>query len=55
MKIEWLVVGVPAVTAPDKAEHAISEVILARRYFGQFRPYLWSRSHFVVYELPLEP
>ena len=29
-------------------ERAILEVILAWRCFGQFRPYLWSRSHFVT-------
>ena len=47
-KIKWLVAGVTAVGSPDRAERAISEVILAGRFFGQFRPYLLPESHFVV-------
>ena len=45
---EWLVTNVTAIGPPGRAEHAILEVILARRVFGQFRTYLWSLSHFVM-------
>ena len=55
MKIEWLVTNVAAVGPPGRAKRAILGVILAGRVFGQFRAYLWSLSHFVRYEPPLEP
>ena len=42
MKIEWLVANVAAVRYPDRAVRAILEVILPGRFFGQFRPYVWS-------------
>ena len=48
MTIKWLVADVIAVGSPDRAEHAILGVVLVRRVFGQFRPFLWSKSHFVV-------
>ena len=48
MKINWLVADITAVGSPDRAERAILGVILTRGYFGQFRPYLWSGSHFVM-------
>ena len=54
MKIKWLVTNVTAVGSPGRAERAILRVILAGRCFGQFRPYLWSGSHIVMYEPPLE-
>ena len=54
MKMEWLVTDVTAVRSPGKAEHVIFGVILAGRVFGQFRTYLRSESHFVMYEPPLE-
>ena len=37
MKIEWLVADVRAVGSPDRAEYAVLGVILAGRFFGQFR------------------
>ena len=46
MKIEWFVANVKAVGFPDRVERAILGLILAGRFFGQFRPYLWPRSHF---------
>ena len=60
MKRKWLVADITAVGPPDRAERAILGVILAgwelfllvqaisRRCLGQFRPYLWLRSRFVV-------
>ena len=39
MKIKWLAADVTAVQAPDRAERAILEVILAGRFVGKFRPY----------------
>ena len=48
MKIEWLVTDVTAVGSPDKVERANWGAILAGRCFGQFRPYLWSGSYFVM-------
>ena len=54
MKIKWLVADVIAVGSLDGAKHAILGGILAERVFGQFRTYLWLRSHFVVWEPPLE-
>ena len=54
MKIEWLVANVTAVGSLDRAEHAVLGVIVAGGVFGQFRTYLWSLSHFVIWELPLE-
>ena len=33
---------VTAVGSPDRAERAMLGVILAGRFFGQFRPYVWS-------------
>ena len=48
MKKEWLVTDVTTVGSPDRAERAILEVILDGRFFGQFRPYLWSGSNFVM-------
>ena len=35
------VTDVPAVEFPDRAERAKLGMILAGRFFGQFRPYLW--------------
>ena len=49
MNIKWLVADVTAVGASDIAERAILGVIVVRRCFGQFRPYLWSGSHFVIH------
>ena len=40
MKIKWLVADVTAVGPPDRAEHAVLVVILAGRFFCQFRPHL---------------
>ena len=54
MKIEWLVAYVIAVGSLDRAERAILGVILAGRVFDQFRSYLCSGSHSVVWEPPLE-
>ena len=48
MKTEWLVTNVTAVGSPDGAERAILGVILAGHFFGQFKPYLLSGSHFVM-------
>ena len=48
LKIEWLVTDVSAVGSPDIAEWAILGVILAGRFFGHFRSYLWSGSRFVM-------
>ena len=48
MKTEWLVTDVTAIESRDRAERAILGVILAGRFFGQFRPYLWSGSHFAM-------
>ena len=48
MKIEWLVTDVTTVGSPDRTERAISGVSLVGRCFDQFRPYLWTRSHFVM-------
>ena len=55
MKIEWFVADVTPVGSLDIAEHAILEVILDARVFGQFRPLLWSGSGFVMKQSPLEP
>ena len=33
MKIEWLDADVTAVGSPDRAEHAILEVVLAEHFF----------------------
>ena len=49
----WLVTNAAA-GSPDRAEHAILEVILATHVFDQSRSFLWSGNHFVVYETPLE-
>jgi len=54
VKIEWLVADVTAVGSLDRAERAILGVIVAGRVFGQFRSFLYSGSHFVVWEPPLE-
>ena len=54
MKIEWLVAGVTAVGSLDRAKRAVLGGIVAGRVFGQSRSYLWSLSHFVVYEPPFE-
>ena len=35
MKIVWLVANVTNVGSPDRAERAILEVVLARRFFVQ--------------------
>ena len=48
MKIEWSVADVIAIGSPDRAERAMLGVIVAGHCFGQFRPYLWSASPFVV-------
>ena len=53
MKIESLVTDVTAVGSPDRAKRAILGVILARRFFGQFRIYLGSASHFGMWDPPL--
>ena len=55
MKIKWLIADVTAVRSPDRAERAILGVILAGHCFAQFRLYLLSGSHFVMWEPPLEP
>ena len=54
MKIEWFVTNVTAITSPGREKRAILGVILAERVFGELRTYLWSLSHFVIYEPPLE-
>ena len=54
MKIKSLLTDITAVGFPEIAERAILGVILAWRCFGQFRPSLWSGSHFVMWEPPLE-
>ena len=46
MKIECLVVNVTPVGSPDRAECDILGIILM--FFGQFRPFLWWGSHFVM-------
>ena len=46
MKIERLAPDVTAVGSPDRVEGAILGVILSWRFFGRFRPHLWSGSHF---------
>ena len=48
IKIKWLVTYVAAVGSPDIAEPTFWMMILVERCFGQFRLYLWSRSHFVM-------
>ena len=48
MKLDWLVTDVGAVGSPDRAERAILRVTFAGHFFGQFRPYLWPGSHFVM-------
>ena len=48
MKTKWLVANVTAVGAPDRAERATLEVILAGCCFGQSRPNLWSGTHSVM-------
>ena len=52
MKIEWLVADVTAVGSLEK--RAILGVIVVGRVFGQFRSFLYSGSHFVVRDPPLE-
>ena len=42
MKIELLVADLTAVGSPDRAKGAILGVILAGRFFGHFRLYLWA-------------
>ena len=54
MKIEWLVADVTAVGSLDRTERAILGRVLTGRVFGRFRSFLWSGSHFVVQEPPLE-
>ena len=54
MKIEWLVADVTAIGFRGRVEGAIWGVILAGRVFGQFSTYLWSLSHFVMLEPPVE-
>ena len=34
MKIEWLVADVTAIESPERAEHAILEVMLAERFLA---------------------
>ena len=48
MKTEWLVANETALQSPDRSEHGILGVILAGRFFGQFRPYLWSANNFAM-------
>ena len=50
MKIEWLVAVVTAVGCLDRAERAIVGRVLTERVFGIFKSFLWSGSHFVVWE-----
>ena len=51
MKIEWLVANIIVIGPPDRTERGILEMIL--EFFVQFRTFLWSGSHFVMYEPPL--
>ena len=53
-KIEMLVADVTSVGSPGRAERAIFGVISAGRVFGQSMSFLWSGSHFVMKEPPLE-
>ena len=50
-----MVADVTAVGSLDRAEHAILEVIVTWRVFGQFRTYLWSQSRFAISNLLLSP
>ena len=54
MKTKLLVTDVTAIGPPGRAERTVLGVILAGRVFGQFGTYLWSMSHFVMQEPPLE-
>ena len=54
MKIEWLVADATAVGCLDRAKRAILGMIVAGLAFGRSGTYLWSESHFVVQEPPLE-
>ena len=55
VKIEWLVANGTYVSGSlDRAERVILGVIVAGRVFVRSRLYLWSGSHFVVLEPPLE-
>ena len=54
MKIESLVADVTAVGSLDRDERAILGVFVAGLVFGPSRSCLWSGSHFVVWEPPLE-
>ena len=54
MKNEWLVADVTAIGSLDRAERAILGEIFTGRVFFQLRTYLWSLSHFVMQEPPLE-
>ena len=44
MEIEWLLTDLTAFGSLDTAEHAILGMILARRFFGQFRTYRGLRA-----------
>ena len=48
VKIEWLSSDFMSPGSPDRAERAISVLILAGRVFGQSRSCLWPGGHFVV-------
>ena len=54
MKMKLLVTDVTGIGTPGRAERAVLGVILAGDVFGQFRTCLWSLSHVVIYEPPLE-
>ena len=55
MNIEPLVINVTAVGSSDRAERAILGMILAGRFSGQFRIYLWPGGRFEMYEPPYQP
>ena len=47
MKRKWLGTDVIAVRSSDRVEHGTDFwMMLAGRYFGQLRPYLWSGGAF---------
>ena len=48
MKIEGLITDVTPVEFPDRAERAISGLILAKLVFCQLSPFLRSGRHFVM-------
>ena len=54
MKMEWSTLDVAPVGSLGRANRAIFGVVLAGPVFSQFRTSLWSLSHFVMLEAPLE-